>query len=98
MGNYTAFPSQTPQVRPKPPIYTPRRDEEHTRHFYMEVPPYGVRLSIANKQRFCQYFDCLRSVLSLKTGPVLFPADAFTKQRRFALFCRGSRLTCSCSS
>ena len=29
MGNYTAFPSQTPQVRPKPPIYTPRRDEEH---------------------------------------------------------------------
>ena len=39
MGKYSNFPSQTPQMRPKSAIYTPKRDDEHPRHFYMESPP-----------------------------------------------------------
>jgi len=39
MGKCNDFLSQTAQVRPKSSIYTPKRDNEHPRHFYMVVPP-----------------------------------------------------------
>ena len=39
MGKDSDFPSQTPQVRPKSAIYTPKRDDEHPCHFYMGVAP-----------------------------------------------------------
>ena len=32
MDKYGAFPSQTPSVRPKSAIYTPKRDDEHPCH------------------------------------------------------------------
>ena len=38
MGKYSDFPPQTPQGRPKSAIYTPKRDNEHPRHFYVVVP------------------------------------------------------------
>ena len=38
-GKYSDFPPQTPQVRPKSAIYTPKRDNEHPGHFDMWVPP-----------------------------------------------------------
>ena len=37
MGKCCKFTFQTPQVRPKPAIYTPKRDDEHLSHF--GVPP-----------------------------------------------------------
>ena len=37
MSKYFKFSSQTPQVRPKPAIYTPKRDDERLRHF--GIPP-----------------------------------------------------------
>ena len=46
MGKYSDFPSQTPQMRPKFAIYTPKRDDGHLRHFYVGVShphPPGVR-------------------------------------------------------
>ena len=39
MGKYSEFPSQTPLVRPKSSIYTPKLDDEHPRNFYTGVPP-----------------------------------------------------------
>ena len=39
MGKYSDSPSQTPYVRPKSAIYTPKRDDQHPRHYYMGVPP-----------------------------------------------------------
>ena len=39
MGKYSEFPSQTPLVRPKSAIYTPKWDDEHPRNFYTGVPP-----------------------------------------------------------
>ena len=38
IGKYSDVPSQTPQVRPKSEIYTPKRVET-SRHFYMGIPP-----------------------------------------------------------
>ena len=38
MGKCSDVPSQTPQVIPKSSIYTPKRGDEHPRHFYMVVP------------------------------------------------------------
>ena len=38
MGKYSDFPSQTPLVRTKSAIYTPKRDDEHPRHLFMGVP------------------------------------------------------------
>ena len=37
MGKYSDFPSQTPQVRPKSAIYTPKRDNEHTRRVIIDL-------------------------------------------------------------
>ena len=42
MVQYSDFPSQTPKVRPKSAFYTPKRDDEHPRHFYMGVPQGGL--------------------------------------------------------
>ena len=39
MGKYSNFSSQTPYLRPKFAIYTPKRDDEHPSHFYMKVAP-----------------------------------------------------------
>ena len=39
MGKYDVFLSQASEVRPKTAMYTPKRDDEHPRHFYMETPP-----------------------------------------------------------
>ena len=44
MGKCSDVPSQTPQVRPKSSIYTPKRDNELPRHFYMVVPP-GLKVA-----------------------------------------------------
>ena len=40
MGKYSNFSFQTLLVRPKSAIYTPKRDDEHSCHFYMKVPPH----------------------------------------------------------
>ena len=41
MGKYSDFPSQTPQVRPKSAIYSPKRDDEHARHLLCHVVCYN---------------------------------------------------------
>ena len=39
MSKYGDFPSEASEVRPKSAMYTPKRDDEHPRHFYMGTPP-----------------------------------------------------------
>ena len=39
------FAPQTPLVRPKFEIYTPKRDDEYPRHFYRGVPPPGAQFT-----------------------------------------------------
>ena len=53
MGKYSVFPSQTPQIRPKFAIYTPKRDDGHLRHFYMGVslPPRVQNLIFTDKDK-----------------------------------------------
>ena len=54
MAKYNGVFPRTPQVRPKSKIYTPKRDDKHPRHFYMQVPPevltpqYGVMWTLVN--------------------------------------------------
>ena len=38
MGKYGDFPFEVSVVRPKSAMYTPKRDDEHPRHFYMGIP------------------------------------------------------------
>ena len=48
----TIWTSQTPQVRPKSAIYTPKRDDEHPRHFYMGFPPRCGRRGVREWMRW----------------------------------------------
>ena len=43
MGKYCDFASQTPLVRPKSEIYTPKGDDEHPRVFH-EVHKYNYKM------------------------------------------------------
>ena len=59
MVKYSYFPSQTPKVRAKSAIYTPKRDDEQPCDFYMGVPP-GPEV-VAYKS-----FDCIWNFLIMK--------------------------------
>ena len=68
MGKYSNFPSQTPQMRPKSAIYTPKRDDEHPRHFYMESPPppRAIRTEWSDL-----YFSCIcYTIQSVQGSPI----------------------------
>ena len=58
MDKYSDFPGQTPQVRPKSAIYTPKWHSKHPCHFYMGVPP-GPCGSILISDHKSVYFGLL---------------------------------------
>ena len=68
MGKYGDFLSQASEVRPKPAMYTPKRDDEHPRHFYMGTAQGGG---------LTPNIDAVWQVLSI-TKTVQFSANALS--------------------